>query len=134
MRRGRVRRAAPFGRPEMARVKRGTIARKRHKRVLKEAKGFVGGRRRLFRSAKETLMRAKRYAYRDRRVRKREFRQLWIARINAAVREQGLTYSRFMAAAKAAGLGLDRRSLAELAVRDRASFDQVVAAARAAVK
>jgi len=115
----------------MSRVKRGTLTRKRHKATLKEAKGFVGGRHRLFRSAKETLMRAKRYAYRDRRVRKREFRTLWIARINAAVREQGITYSRFVAAAKAAGLALDRRSLAELAIRDRAAFDQVVAAARA---
>jgi large subunit ribosomal protein L20 len=115
----------------MPRVKRGTVAHRRHKAVLKEARGFVGGRRRLFRSAKETLARAKRYAYRDRKVRKREFRQLWIARINAAVREQGLTYSRFMHAAKEAGLALDRRSLAELAVRDRPSFDQVVEAAKA---
>lgn len=118
----------------MPRVKRGTIAHKRHKAVLKEAAGFVGGRHRLFRSAKETLARAKRYAYRDRKVRKREFRQLWIARINAAVREQGLTYSRFINAAKAAGIALDRRSLAELAVRDRASFDQVVAAAKRAAE
>lgn len=110
----------------MPRVKRGKIAHRRRKALLKEAKGFVGGRRRLFRSAKETLMRAKQYAYRDRRVRKREFRQLWIARINAAVRDQGLTYSRFMEAAHKAGLALDRRTLAELAVRDRAAFDRVV--------
>ena len=118
----------------MPRVKRGTVTRRRHKAVLKEARGFVGGRRRLFRSAKETLMRAKRYAYRDRKVRKREFRKLWIARINAAVREQGMNYSRFMQAAREAGIGLDRRSLAELAVRDREAFDQVVATARAAAK
>jgi large subunit ribosomal protein L20 len=79
-------------------------------------------------------MRAKRYAYRDRRVRKREFRRLWIARINAAVREQGLSYSRFMQALRVAGVSLDRRSLAELAVRDRPSFDKVVATARAALE
>jgi large subunit ribosomal protein L20 len=116
----------------MARVKRGTAAHRRHKRVLKEAKGFVGGRRKLFRSAKETLMRAKRYSYRDRRVRKRFFRGLWITRINAAVREQGLTYSRFTQALKLAGINLDRRSLAELAARDQAAFAQVVAAAKGA--
>lgn len=114
----------------MARVKRGTAAHRRHKRVLKEAKGFVGGRRKLFRTAKETLMRAKRYSYRDRRVRKRFFRGLWITRINAAVREQGLTYSRFAQALKVAGINLDRRSLAELAARDSAAFAQVVAAAK----
>jgi len=79
-------------------------------------------------------MRAKRYAYRDRRVRKREFRKLWIARINAAVREQGITYSRFMEALRRAGIALDRRTLAELAVRDRATFDQVVAAAQTRVE
>jgi large subunit ribosomal protein L20 len=118
----------------MPRVKRGKIAHRRHRAVLKEARGFVGGRRRLFRSAKETLMRAKRYAYRDRRVRKREFRRLWITRINAAVREQGLTYSRFANGLKAAGVGLDRRSLAELAVRDRASFDEVVATVKTALE
>lgn len=110
----------------MARVKRGRSSRRRHKAVLREARGFVGGRRRLFRSAKETLMRAKRYAYRDRRARKREFRRLWIARINAAVREHGLSYSRFMNALRTEGIALDRRTLAELAVRDRAAFDQVV--------
>jgi len=118
----------------MARVKRGKAAQRRHKRVMREAKGFVGGRSRLFRSAKETLMRAKRYAYRDRRVRRREFRQLWIARINAAARERGLNYSRLMMGLKVAGVGLDRRSLAELAVRDAAAFDQVAAAAREALK
>jgi len=116
----------------MPRVKRGMMTHKRHQAILREARGFVGGRHRLFRSAKETLNRAKRYAYRDRRVRKREFRRLWIARINAAVRDQGLTYSRFMQALGSAGISLDRRSLAELAVRDRAGFDQVVAAAKAA--
>jgi len=117
----------------MARVRRGKIGHRRHKSVLREAKGFVGGRRRLFRTAKETLMRAKRYAYRDRRVRKRFFRGLWIARINAAVREQGLSYSRFVAGLAAARIALDRRSLAELAVRDRAAFDQVVETVKAAL-
>jgi large subunit ribosomal protein L20 len=116
----------------MARVKRGTITHKRHKSILREARGFVGGRHRLFKSAKETLMRAERYAYRDRRVRKRDFRQLWIARINAAVRAQDMTYSRFIAALNKAGITLDRRALADLAVNDIAAFNQVVAAAKAA--
>jgi len=118
----------------MARVKRGKTAHRRHKAVLKQARGFVGGRSRLFRSAKETLMRAKRYAYRDRRLRKRAFRKLWIARISAAVREQGLSYSRFIHALGAAGVQLDRRTLAELAVRDPAAFEQVVALAKGAVQ
>lgn len=117
----------------MARVKRGKVAHRRHKAVMKEARGFVGGRRKLFRSAKETLMRAKRYSYRDRRVRKRFFRRLWIVRINAAVREQGLTYSRFAQGLRVAGVSLDRRSLAEMAVRDRAAFDQVVSVVREAL-
>jgi large subunit ribosomal protein L20 len=115
----------------MPRVKRGTAAHRRHKAVLKEAAGFVGGRHRLFRSAKETLMRGQRYAYRDRRARKREFRQLWIARINAAVRAEGITYSRFMEALTKSGIGLDRRSLAELAARDPEAFGQVVATVKA---
>ncbi len=114
----------------MPRVKRGRVKHRRHKAVLKEARGFVGGRHRLFRSAKETLMRAQRYAYRDRRVRKRDFRRLWIVRINAAVREHGMSYSRFMHSLKAAGVELDRRSLAELAVRHRAAFDEVVETAK----
>jgi len=117
----------------MARVKRGKAAHRRHKAILREARGYVGGRHRLFRSAKETVMRAKQYAYRDRKRRKRDFRRLWIARINAAVREQGVTYSRFMQALKASGIGLDRRSLAELAVRDPSSFEEVVATAKKAL-
>ena len=118
----------------MPRVKRGTAAHRRRKAVLKEAAGFVGGRHRLFRNAKETLMRAQRYAYRDRRVRKREFRQLWIAHINAATRAEGLTYSRFMEALSKCGLGLDRRSLAEMAVRDAEAFGQVVATVKGAMQ
>jgi large subunit ribosomal protein L20 len=110
------------------------VAHRRHKSVLKQARGFVGGRHRLFRSAKETLMRAKRYAYRHRRLRKREFRRLWIARINAAVHDHGLSYSRFMSALKASGIGLDRRSLAELAAREPAAFEAVVEAAKKAAK
>ncbi len=117
----------------MARVKRGRTAHRRHKAVLKEARGYVGGRHRLFRTAKETLMRARQYAYRDRRRRKREFRRLWIARINAGVRGEGLSYSRFMDGLKGAGIGLDRRRLAELAVRDPSSFAKVVAAAKKAL-
>jgi large subunit ribosomal protein L20 len=118
----------------MARVKRGKVAHRRHKKVLKEARGFVGGRHRLFRSAKESLMRAKRYAYRDRRTRRREFRRLWIARINAAARARGLTYSRFMQGLKSRGVILDRRSLADLAVRDQAAFDEIVATAKAGLE
>jgi len=118
----------------MARVKRGKAAHQRHKRLLKEARGYVGGRHRLFRSAKETLMRAKRYAYRHRRTRRREFRHLWIARINAAARARGLTYSRFMQGLKSRGVILDRRSLADLAVRDQAAFDEIVATAKAGLE
>jgi large subunit ribosomal protein L20 len=118
----------------MPRIKRGKVTHRRHKAVLREARGFVGGRHRLFRSAKETLMRAKRYAYRDRRLRKREFRRLWIARINAAVRERGLSYSQFMCGLRGAQIGLDRRSLAELAVRDGEAFDQIVETARKTLK
>ncbi len=118
----------------MARVKRGIQAHKHHKAVLREARGFVGGRHRLYRNAKETLMRAENYSYRDRRVRKRDFRRLWIARINAAVRAQGITYSRFMEAVKTAGIELDRRSLADLAVTDAGAFNQVVARAMAAMQ
>jgi large subunit ribosomal protein L20 len=117
----------------VARVKRGKRTHRRHKAVLREARGYVGARHRLFRSAKETLMRAKRYAYRDRRVRKREFRRLWIARINAAAREHGVSYSRFAHALKAAGVALDRRSLAELAVRDPSAFAEVMATAKKAL-
>ncbi len=116
----------------MARVKRGIMTHKRHKSVLRDARGFVGGRHRLYKTAKETLMRAERYAYRDRRVRKRDFRQLWIARINAACRAQGMTYSRFMEALKNAGIALDRRTLADLAVNDLAGFNQIVASVKPA--
>jgi large subunit ribosomal protein L20 len=116
----------------MPRVKRGFKARRRRNKVLKLAKGFYGGRRRMFRHAKETLHRAWVYAYRDRRQRKRQFRRLWIARINAAARQHGLSYSRFIGGLSKAGIELDRKVLADMAVFDPAGFAQVAEAARAA--
>lgn len=116
----------------MPRVKRGFKARRRRNKILKQAKGFVGGRRRMFRLAKETLHRSWVYAYRDRRVRKRQFRRLWIARINAASRQHGLSYSRFIGGLGKAGIELDRKVLADMAVFDPAGFAQVAEAAREA--
>ena len=116
----------------MARVKGGFVTRRRRNRVLKKAEGYWGKRKSSYRSAQEAVDRAGAYAYRDRRARKRDFRRLWIIRINAAVQGHGLSYSRFMAGLKGAGIGLDRKSLADLAVRDAAAFAQVVAAARGA--
>ena len=110
----------------MARVKRGVTAHAKHKKVLKAAKGFRGRRKNVYRVAKQAVMRAGQYAYRDRRTRKRVFRQLWIARINAASRELGLTYSAFMAGLKKAEIGLDRKVLADMAVNDPAAFGAVV--------
>src|SRR5687767_9016142 len=109
----------------MPRVKRGTITRARHKKVLKQAKGFRGRRKNVFRVAKQAVMKAGQYAYRDRRVKKREFRALWIARINAAVRELGMTYSTFMAGLKRANIEIDRKVLADLAVRDKPAFEKI---------
>ena len=103
-------------------------------RLFKKVKGFVGGRRRLLRPAKETLLRAGVYAFRDRRNRKREFRKLWIIRINAAVRERGLSYSAFINGLGKAEIGLDRKILADLAVTDTAAFDQIVDAVKEALK
>lgn len=114
----------------MARIKHSVSTRARKKRVLKAAKGFYGDRSRRYRLAKETLARALRFATRDRKVRKREFRSLWIIRINAACREHGLTYSGFMAGLKKAKIVLDRKILAELAVNDAAAFKKLVEAAR----
>jgi len=119
----------------MARVKRGVAAHARHKKVLARAKGFRGRAKNTIRMAKQKVEKSLQYAYRDRKVRKREFRSLWIQRINAAVREKGLTYSQFIAGLKAAGLELDRKVLAELAFNEPAAFAAVVdkaAAARAA--
>ncbi|MFN3297061.1 MAG: 50S ribosomal protein L20 [Caldimonas sp.] len=110
----------------MPRVKRGVTARARHKKVLALAKGFRGRRKNVFRIAKQAVMKAGQYAYRDRRAKKREFRQLWIARINAAVRERGLTYSKFMNGIKKAAIEIDRKVLADLAVHDPAAFGSIV--------
>ena len=110
----------------MARVKRGVIARKRHKKILKLAKGYYGARSRVFRVAKQAVIKAGQYAYRDRRTKKRVFRQLWIARINAASRELGLTYSQFANGIRKAGIEIDRKMLADIAVHDKAAFAGIV--------
>ncbi len=117
----------------MPRVKRGIKARRRHNRILKMAKGYRGSHSRLYRSAVEAVERGLCYAYRDRKARKRAFRRLWIVRINAATRQHGLAYSRFINGLKKAEIELDRRVLAELAIRDPEAFGDVVKAARAAL-
>ena len=117
----------------MPRVKRGVTARARHKKVLTLAKGFRGRRKNVYRIAKEAVMKAGQYAYRDRRQRKRQFRALWIARINAASRECGLSYSVFMNGLNKAAIDIDRKVLADLAVFDKAAFAKVVEQARAAL-
>jgi len=106
----------------MTRVKGGPQTHRRHKKILKEAKGFDQGRRRLFRRANESVLKARAYAWRNRRVRKRDFRSLWIQRINAAARMHGLSYSRFMHGLSAAGIDLDRKHLADIAARDPDAF------------
>lgn len=118
----------------MARVKRGVHAKKKHRTVLKRAKGHYGNRSRSFRSANESVMHALEYSYRDRRARKGEFRRLWIQRINAACRLNGTTYSRFIAGLKAAEIDIDRKSLADIAVNDPAAFSALVAAATSAAE
>ena len=110
----------------MPRVKRGVTARARHKKVIAQAKGFRGRRGNVFRIAKQAVMKAGQYAYRDRRAKKREFRRLWIARINAGSRALGLTYSKFVAGLKKAKIDLDRKVLADLAVNDPAAFGSIV--------
>jgi large subunit ribosomal protein L20 len=117
----------------MPRVKRGVTARARHKKVLALAKGYRGRRKNVFRIAKQAVMKAGQYAYRDRRTRKRVFRQLWIARINAASRSHGITYSKFMAGMKKAAIDIDRKMLAELAVNDPAGFGSIVEKVKAAL-
>ncbi len=109
----------------MPRVKRGVTARRRHKKILKAAKGYYGARSRVFRVAKQAVIKAGQYAYRDRKQRKREFRSLWIARINAAAREHGLSYSRLIGGLKKACVEIDRKVLADLAVRDKEAFAQL---------
>ena len=113
------------------RVKKSVASRKRRKRVLKLAKGYWGRRKNNLRRAKETLRRAFAFAYRDRRQRKRDFRRLWIVRINAAVRPFDLSYSKFISALKKSGIELDRKSLSELAIRDPEGFKSVVETAKA---
>lgn len=113
----------------MARVKRGMMTHKRHKKLLNQAKGFRGARSRHYKVAHEAVMHALAYAYRDRRRRKREFRRLWIQRINAGARLNGTTYSRLVAGMKQAGITIDRKMLADMAVRDPAAFSNVVAVA-----
>ena len=115
------------------RTVKGAARNQAKKRLFHKVKGFVGGRRRLLRTAKETLIRAGVYAFRDRRNRKREFRKLWIIRINAAVRERGLSYSAFINGLTKAQIELDRKILADLAVTDTAAFDQIVAAVKEAL-
>ena len=115
----------------MPRVKRGVTARARHKKVLALAKGYRGRRKNVYRIAKEAVMKAGQYAYRDRRQRKRQFRALWIARINAAARPLGITYSKLIAGLKKAGVELDRKALAEIAVSDDKAFAKLVETAKA---
>jgi large subunit ribosomal protein L20 len=117
----------------MPRVKRGVTARARHKKVLAQAKGYRGRRKNVYRIAKEAVMKAGQYAYRDRRQRKRQFRTLWIARINAAAREQGLSYSVFMNGLKKAAIEIDRKVLADIAVFDKPAFAQIVVQAKASL-
>jgi len=117
----------------MARVKRGVVARARHRKVLEEAKGYYGARRKVFRAAKQAVIKAGQYAYRDRRVRKREFRALWIARINAAARANGLSYSRLISGLRRAAIEVDRKVLADIAVHDPDAFATLAGAAKEAL-
>lgn len=117
----------------MARVKRGVVAHARHKKVLKQAKGYYGARRKVYRVAKQAVTKAGQYAYRDRRQRKRQFRRLWIVRINAAARQCGLSYSRFMDGLNKANIEIDRKVLADLAVNDPAAFGALAEKAKASL-
>jgi len=117
----------------MPRVKRGVTSRRRHNRILDQAKGYFGGRSKLFKTAREAVERGWKYAYRDRKQRKRVFRALWIARINAAAREHGMSYSRFMDGLKRANVEIDRKLLAQLAVSDPKAFSDLAALAKSKV-
>ena len=117
----------------MARVKRGMVARRRHKKVLEQAKGYYGARSRVFRVAKQAVTKAAQYAYRDRRTRKRVFRSLWITRINAQARECGISYSQLVAGLRKANIEIDRRVLADLAVHDKPAFSAIVDQAKASL-
>ncbi|HLR87293.1 MAG TPA: 50S ribosomal protein L20 [Wenzhouxiangella sp.] len=117
----------------MARVKRSVSARRRHRKVLGRAKGYYGARRKTFRIAKQAVIKAGQYSYRDRRQRKRDFRSLWIQRINAAAREHGLSYSRFINGLKRAEIGIDRKVLADLAVHDKVAFQALAEKAQSSL-
>ena len=117
----------------MARVKRGTTTRAKHNRILKAAKGYYGRRKNTIRIARQAVEKAGQYAYRDRKVKKRSFRALWIQRINAAVRAEGLSYSQFIHGAKLAGIELDRKAMADLAMNEGGVFSAVIAQAKAAL-
>src|SRR5690554_5275266 len=117
----------------MARVKRGVVARRRHKKILNQAKGYYGARSRVYRVAKQAVIKAGQYAYRDRRNRKRAFRALWIARINAGARANGLPYSRLIAGLKKANVEIDRKVLADLAMNEQQAFAAVVEKAKASL-
>jgi len=117
----------------MARVKRGVQTRRRHKKILKLAKGYYGSRSRTYRSAVQAVLRAGQYAYRDRKVRKRQFRRLWIVRINAGARQHGLSYSRFINGLKKSSIEIDRKVLADIAVWDKAAFGALVEKAKASL-
>jgi len=118
----------------MSRVKRGVTARAKHKKVLAEAKGYYGARRKVYRVAKQAVIKAGQYAYRDRRQKKRQFRALWIVRINAAARDNGLSYSRLMNGLSVAGIEVDRKMLADLAVHDKPAFAALAEQAKAALE
>lgn len=117
----------------MPRVKRGVVARRRHKKIMKQAKGYYGARSRVYRVAKQAVIKAKQYAYRDRKQRKRQFRALWIARINAGARANGLSYSRLIAGLKKANVEIDRKVLADLAMNEKQAFSAVVEKAKTAL-
>lgn len=117
----------------MPRVKGGTVTRRRHKKILKLAKGYFGSKHRLFRSANQQVMKSLMYAYRDRRQKKRDFRKLWITRINAQARFNGLSYSRLMHGLKVAGVEVNRKMLADLAVNDKAAFNELASLAKSKI-
>ncbi len=117
----------------MARVKRGVTSKKRHKKILKQAKGYYGARSRCIKTANQAVMKAGQYAYRDRKQKKRQFRSLWIVRINAGARECGISYSRLIAGLNAAKIEIDRKMLAELAVYDKPAFAKIAEQAKGAL-
>ena len=118
----------------MARVKRGVTTKARHKRILEQAKGYYGRRKNTIRIARQAVEKAGQYAYRDRKVKKRSFRALWIQRINAAVRQEGLTYGQFMHGLKLAGVDLDRKVLADIAMHEAEAFSAIIAQAKSALE